>query len=553
MKRPRILQSIAIDWSRTPAVVVACGLGLAFAVIVGRAGHIAMAGPETDGPAVAAAEAVRRADIVDRNGDILATSLPAWSLAADPAAVWDAEETAQQLSEILPGVRADDLAKRLSESGRRFVWVQRGLTPRQRDAVFALGLEGVWFEPEQRRVYPSGRLAGHLLGHTDIDGKGVEGVERAFDTRLGEGGEPLTLTLDAGVQFALEAEIEAALTDFDMKGAAGVVMDARTGAVRALASWPFVDPNRPADSAAEARLNRALSAVYELGSIYKPLTVAAALDAGALAPGDRFDVSLPFRAGGQTVRDAHPLPHPQAVTPADILAHSSNIGAAQIGQRLGPDRLRAFMEEANLLTRLAHEGPPSAAPLPPRDWSELTAATVSFGHGLAVSPLAFAASFALFANDGAIVRPVFLEESAAKAERGAPAVSKASAAQVRAMLREVVTRGSGALADAPGWEVAGKTGTAEKAVAGGYDPNRNVTSFAAVFPASRPEFVVLIVLDEAQPRTGVNRTAAYTSAAVAGRLIARIAPMLDVQPVLGAQGWAASPGGPPQTDARTTL
>ncbi len=539
------------DWGRVRAIAVAVVLGAVFTVIVGRSAQIALAGSVDRTLSAGAVEQVRRSDILDRNGDLLATTLPSWSLSADPRAVWDPEEAAMRLSEVLPDVNVADLQAKLSDQSRHFVWVRRGLTPRQKEAVFNLGLEGVWFEEEARRVYPGGRLAGHVLGFTDVDGKGVEGVEHAFEARLAEGGEPLRLTIDAGVQFALEDEIEQATALFDMKGGAGVVLDARTGALRAVASWPFVDPNLPGASEADARLNRALGAVYELGSIYKPLTIAAAIDAGVLQPSDTFDVSTPLAVGSVRVKDLHPLPSATAVTPADILAYSSNIGTALIGQRLGSERLHDFLAKAWLLERPVFDGPSIAAPLPPKDWSEITAATVSYGHGIAVSPLAFASSFTIFGHGGAYLSPVLLEDAVPEEPSTTQVVSPDTAAMVLSMMREVVTRGSGSLAEAPGYEVAGKTGTAEKAGPGGYDPDHNITSFAAVFPASRPEFVVLIVLDDAQPRTGSQRTASHTSAAIVGRLIARIAPMLDVKPVLGAQEVAAPAGGPAETDART--
>lgn len=541
----------AADWGRIRSIAIAVVLGAVFTVVVGRSAQIALNGSGESAGGSAAVAAVRRADIVDRNGDLLATTLPSWSLSADPRAVWDPQETALRLAEVLPDVDVAEMEARLADQSRHFVWVRRGLTPRQKEAVFNLGLEGVWFEQESRRVYPGGRLAGHLLGFANVDGKGVEGVEHAFESRLAAGGKPLQLTIDAGVQFALEDELEQATQLFEMQGGAGVVIDARTGAVRAMASWPFVDPNLPGESSADARLNRALGAVYELGSIYKPLTVAAALEEGVLTPADVFDVSAPLAIGGSKVRDAHAMPNATAMTAADILAHSSNIGTALISQRIGADRLRGFLEKAKLLERPVLDGPRVAAPLSPKDWSELTTATVSYGHGVAVTPLAFAASFTVFAHGGEYVAPVLVEDALPEEPAGARVISPQTAATVLGMMREVVTRGSGALADAPGYDVAGKTGTAEKPGPNGYDPDHNITSFAAVFPASRPEFVVLIVLDDAQPRTGSQRTASHTSAAIVGRLIARIAPMLDVKPVLGANELAAPAGASPETDART--
>lgn len=535
-------------WGGVRARVVAAAMGVMFALIVGRTAQIALSGEGADALPASGADIVRRADILDRNGDLLATSLPAWSLSADPRAIWDAREIAEGVATALPGVDVEDLTQRLSDKTRRFVWIQRGLTPRQRQAVFELGLEGLRFEEEMRRVYPGGRLAGHLLGFTNIDGKGVEGVERAFDDRLVTGGEPVRLTIDAGVQFALESELERAAEDFDMIGAAGVVIDASTGAVRAIASWPAVDPNLPSGRLETARSDRASNAVFELGSVFKPLTVAAALEAGVLDPRDTFNVALPLKIGAVSVRDPHALPHPEAVTATDILAYSSNIGTVQIAQRLGPDAQRDFLDRLGLLKRVETDGPATAAPLTPASWDALTSATVSYGHGVAVSPLALATAFTPFANNGALLPPRFLEPVDAVSLKPQSVMSAATARRVVDMMRETVRVGSGRLAEAPGYLVAGKTGTAEKPGPGGYDPDRNVTSFAAVFPSSRPQFVVLVVLDEATPKVGDARTAAYTSAAIVGRLIARAAPMLDVEPVMGEPGMGEPVTGRPTMD-----
>ncbi|MBI1340322.1 penicillin-binding protein 2 [bacterium] len=523
-------------WSRRRARVIAVGLGLAFAVIVGRTAYISLAGHEAGPARAVVAQAQVRADIVDRNGDLLATSLPAFSLAADPRAVWDAADVAAALGTVLPDIDIAATTERLADRTRHFVWIERGLSPRQRQLVFGLGLEGLFFVEETRRVYPRGRLLGHLLGFTNIDGEGVEGLERAYDRSLTrEGAEPLRLTIDAGVQYALESELDLAAEEFDMKGAAGVVIDSTTGAVRAAASWPSVDPNRPRDSGEAARLNRVFNAVYELGSIYKPLTVAAALESGVLSLDETFDVSAPIRVGPATVRDHNIVVRdPHRATLVDIIAQSSNIGTVLIAQKIGPRRQHDFLETIGLLSRPEHEGPTSAAPLTPAEWDGLTSATVSYGHGVAVSPLSFAAAFTAFGDGGETVAPRFVEPVTADSIERKRVMSAPTAAVVVELMRQTVIAGTGRNADAPGYQVAGKTGTAEKPGPDGYDPDRNITSFAAVFPASRPQFVVLIVLDEATPKTGGPRTASATAASIAGRLIARTAPMLNVEPVFDA-------------------
>ena len=520
-------------WGPRRARIIAAALALVFVVIVGRSAWVVFNGPERAAAAAPVAEKIRRADIVDRDGQLLATTLQGWSLAADPSAIWDPEEVTNSLKTVFPNINTKQMIDLLSDRKRRFVWVRRGITERERRAVTELGVESLRFVEEPQRVYPNGALAGHLLGYTGVDGDGLEGLEKIYDARLAAGGAPLRLTIDASAQYVLEEELQGALVQFDMKGAAGIVIDANTGAVRAIASWPISDPRKRGDEPADAKTNRALNARMELGSIYKPLTVAAALEAGELTTTDRFNVSGPMKIGAALVRDPHPLPNAHSVTASDVIAYSSNIGSSLIAQRIGPEGLKDFLDKLGLLGGVTTQGPQTASPLAPPRWDQTSMATVAYGHGLSVSPLAFAMTYTPFANGGNIVSPVFLEPVAESATQRRRVMSKQTADTVLAMLRRTVTEGSGKLAEAPGYEVAGKTGTAEKPTPNGYDPDKNITSFAAVFPASRPQFVVLVVLDEAQPRTGAQRTAAFTAATIAGKVIARAASLLDVQPVLG--------------------
>lgn len=526
-------------WGPRRARIVAVALGLVFVVIVGRSAFVSFNAPERAALPTAAAEAVRRADIVDRRGELLATTVEGTSLAVDPSAIWDSRDVVAGIRTVFPDLREDALTALMADKKRQFAWVKRSVTDEQVAALKEVGVEGLLFVKEPQRVYPNGKLAGHLLGYTNIDGEGLEGVERTFDADLKKGAEPVRLTIDASVQFVLEEELERATADFDMKGAVGVVLDARDGAVRAIASWPAMDPALRGVQPDDVKTNRALNARMELGSIYKPLTVAAAMEAGVLQSRDRFDVSKPVRIGAVTVRDPHPLKNAATATPWDILAESSNIGSALIAQRMGAEKQKAFLDKVGLLGGQETDGPVWASPLAPAKWDDTAMATITYGHGLSVSPMAFAATFVPFANGGVYVTPSFIEPVNPDAIKPTRVMSTATARTVLDMMRYTVTNGSGRNADAAGYEVAGKTGTAEKPTPNGYDPDRNITSFAAVFPASRPQFVVLVVLDEAQPRTGEQRTAAYTSATIAGKVIARAAPLLDVQPVMVAAATSA--------------
>ena len=519
------------------ARLVALAIALALVTVAVKGVAVALSGAGgAGGVSEVFAPSQPRADIIDRNGELLATSVDVYSLFADPRAIWDAREVASALAGLFGDIDAAALAARLANRDRAFVWVRRGLTPRQRQAVFELGLEGLGFRRESRRAYPRGTLAGHVLGFAGIDGQGLAGIEFALDERLSRGGAPLQLTLHSGVQFAVEAELATAAAIFDIDGAAGVVLDARSGEVMALASWPPVNPNRAGELAASdrARLDRAVGAVYELGSVYKPLTIAGALEAGALRPDERFDVSASLDIAGKRIEDHHAAPGLISVT--DIIAHSSNVGTVKIAMRTGARRQRAFFRELGLLARAPVELAGSAAPILPAEWDELSSATMSYGHGIAVSPLAFASAFSALANDGEIMAPTLLLEAlpAGQARRARRVMAAPTARLVTAMLREAVVSGTGSRADIAGYRIAGKTGTAEKPVAGGYSEDENVTSFAAVFPADRPEYAVLIVLDEPKAHEAdgvmVGGSAAYNAAPTAGRVIERIAPLLGVKP-----------------------
>ena len=299
-----------------------------------------------------------------------------------------------------------------------------------------------------------------------------------------------------------------------------------------MASWPAFDPNRPQDATAEARFDRATGGVYELGSVFKPLTVAAAIDFGELTLREYFDVRRPIQIGRFTIRDDHPLPNGSRATPANIVAHSSNIGTVQIGLRIGAERQQRFLDDLGLLQASPVEMAGSASPLVPDQWSELTTATVSFGHGLAVSPIAFASAFSVFANGGDYIPPTILMEQDPLAEPRTPerVMSSPTAQVVVEMMRGAVTEGTGKTADIAGYRVAGKTGTAEKPGPDGYDDDRNMTSFSAVFPADDPKYAILIVLDEPTDANGRAVSAAFSAAPAVGRVIERIAPILDVMP-----------------------
>ncbi len=513
------------------ARIVSIGLMIAFAAIAAKGAFVATSGTAAVGGVAMAFEApVRRADIIDRNGNLLATSVTAYSVFADPRAMMDGDLVAAELATVLPNLNLERIKTRLADRERAFVWIERDLTPKQKQAVFDLGLEGIGFREETRRVYPRRTLAGHVLGYAGDDGQGLGGVEYAMDDTLKAGGDPLQLTIDSNVQFSLEAELAAAIGEFEAESGAGIVLKAQTGEVYGLASWPPLDPNKATDLDRDdpALLNRASGAVYELGSVFKPLTVAGALDAGIIRPSDTFDVREPIQIRGQTISDDHPIYGRANVT--KVLSESSNIGTVKIAWQMGARRLQDLYASLGLFSRSPIEISGSAAPILPRQFDDLHTATASYGHGIAVSPIAFTSAYSVLANSGEWIEPTVLMNP--KKERAPKRVMSApTAALVTAMLREAVLDGTGEHAEVSGYRVAGKTGTAEKPIDGIYSDELNICSFAAIFPADRPEYVVLIMLDS--PKAGVDRgrTAAWNAARTAGRVIDRIAaPILEIEP-----------------------
>ena len=474
-----------------------------------------------------------RAEIIDRNGTLLAANLELASLYADPRLVLDAPAAAQAIARALPDLSPEVLMEKLAP-GRSFVWLKRHLTPREQAAVLGLGLPGIAFRSEQRRVYPLGALTAHVVGYADVDNQGLGGVEKALDAGLrapaaGAAAVPVRLSVDVRVQHALRDELAAAMLEFDAVGAAGIVMDARTGEVVALTSLPDFDPNLVAESSGDARFNRATLGVYEPGSTLKTLTMAMALEYGTANLGDRFDATKPLRIARFTIRDTHP--QARWLTLPEIFIYSSNIGAARMAMDIGPERQRAFLGQMGLLARPSIELAEVGAPLAPEPWTDINAVTVAFGYGIAVSPLQMTAAFASTVNGGMRVAPTLLARDAAPAvER---VLSEETSEVLRRLLRLNVVTGTGKLAEAAGYLLGGKTGTTEKSVGGLYDESAVISTFLGAFPMNAPRYVVYAMLDEPKgtPATHGFVTAGWTVAPAVARIVARIAPILGVLPV----------------------
>lgn len=522
--------SRTLDVARNRLVVAGIFFLLAFLVIGGRLVTLAAIGGGTERAAAGGSAWVAgRGDIFDRNGVLLATSLPTPSLYADPSEVLDPIETARRLMQVFPDLDRTVLLNRLSRDCR-FVWIRRNITPEEQHAVNWLGLPGLGFRIEARRVYPHGSMVSHLVGFTNRAARGVAGAESAFDAELAAD-LPVTLSVDVGVQSILHQELMRTIKTFRAVGAAGVVLDAENGEVLAMVSLPDFDPNDPASGDEELRFNRATQGVYEMGSTFKLFTAAMALDSGTVTLESGYDASRPIRISRHTIRDFHP--ENRWLSVPEILVHSSNIGAAQMALDVGAGLQRKYLQQLGLLTAPGIELPEVGKPLQPGQWRDVNTMTIGFGHGIAVSPLQVASSVATVVNGGVQHRPTIVRREAPR-PLGEQVLSARTSERMRAMMRLAVMRGTGTKADVPGLRVGGKTGTAEKLIGGRYNRSAKLVSFVGAFPIDHPRYVVVAVVDEPKGtrETYGYATGGWVAAPAVGRIADRIAPILGVEPVM---------------------
>lgn len=515
---------------RKRLALVIVGFALGFFCLAFRLATLILLGGEGDRALAQPAERteIRRVNITDRQGQTVATDVRLASLFANPSEVWDVEETASRLHALFPELDPVQLRERLS-SARKFEWIKRNLSPRQQQEAFALGLPGLGFRLEAHRIYPSGRTLAHVLGFVDTENLGIAGLEKGLDARLRDiAAGSLALSIDLSVQHILRDELESAMRRFRALGAAGLVLDTATGEVIALVSLPDFDPNDPPSAESTALFNRVTKGVYEMGSTMKTVTTAMALDSGKVRLSDRFDATKPIRVGRHLINDYHP--ENRWLTVEEIFLYSSNIGSARMALDVGRDRQRAFLQRLGLTTAPGIELPEVAAPLLPREWNDLEAMTIAFGHGIAVSPLQIAMATAALVNGGKRIKPTLIKRESGEQGTGDVVISPQTSRIMRELLRKVVTEGTGKKADVPGYAVGGKTGTAEKAVGRGYARSALLSSFLAVFPAPAPRFLVLVMLDEPKGTAETHgfATAGFTAAPTAGKVIERIAPILRV-------------------------
>ena len=490
-----------------------------------------------------------RPDIVDRNNVIMATDISVSSLYADPRKIIDVDEAVELLTANIPDLDAKSLREKLTQPGRAFVWLKRQVGPDERDAIYNLGIPGVGFVEERKRVYPLGRLAAHTVGYVDVDTKGIAGVEKFLDDQgalytasLNEpethSTAPAQLAMDIRVQQAVTDEVAKAVVKFKAKSGGGIIMNVETGEILALASLPDFNPNAEDKHLTSDQQNKLTSGVYELGSVIKAVTFAMALDYGTANLNSHFSTGAPLQIGKFRIHDLHT--HAEQ-SMEEVFTNSSNIGTAKMALAVGLDNHMEFLRRVGLLDRLVTEVPESAKPLLPRHWSKLASATAAFGHGFAVQPLQGLSVIADMINGGIAVPPTFLKRSKEEAQALAHQIVKPeTSATMRYLFRANVQKGTGEFADVIGYRVGGKTGTAEKVVHGRYVKDKVLSSFIGAFPMDHPRYAILVMLDEPQaaPETHGFTTAGWNAVPTASNIIARVAPMLGVEPQFSAEDLA---------------
>jgi cell division protein FtsI (penicillin-binding protein 3) len=538
-----------LEATRSRLLLAASLFALVFLVVAGRlVGVVEVAGGAAD-PHVARARLVAppppiRADIVDRNGTLLATNLDSPSVYVNSKAMLQAgenpDEAARAITKALPDLSPGEIRTKLA-SGRSFAYLKRSLTPRQEYAVNNLGIPGVEFSPEERRIYPLGDLAAHAVGYCGIDNIGEAGIERGLNPAIKGKGEPVALALDARVQFVLKDELQHVIDQFGAKGAAGIIMNVHTGEIVAMASLPDFDPNHPPSTNPKTAttedkdriFNKITSGEYELGSVFKIFNTAMALDSGVATMTSTYDARNPIEIGRFTIEDYHGK-H-RILSLPEIFMYSSNIGSARMAMAAGGDRQRGFLGRLGLLAPVPIEldKVEVAKPHFPAVWRQVNVMTIAFGHGIAVTPLHMITATAAIINGGILHPPTMLRVPDGAKVPGVRVISEKTSEQMRKLMRYVVEYGTAKFAEAPGYVVGGKTGTAEKNVHGEYEETKLLSSFIGAFPMNDPKYVMLTIVDEPHGNKESHgyATAGWTVAPATSRIIQRIAPLLGVTPV----------------------
>ncbi len=513
-------------------LVASCFIALAVFITIGvRIITLATATEATSVSKVPLAGTNERGQILDRRGRLMATNLPITVLHADPSEIMDVADTARRLAPLIMHHDEGSLRK-LLQKNTRYVELDRKLTPERHAAILKLGIPGVYFLDGMLRAYPRGNAAAHILGQVDPQNHGIAGVEKSMEAKL-FAGEDVTLSIDIGIQAILAREILIQIRQFEAIGGAGVLLDIRSGEVLAMVSLPDFNPNHLGKINADARFNRATKGLYEMGSTFKVLNTAIALETGAVHLGQTYDVAKPLRVARFTINDFHIFERPLNIS--EILVYSSNIGSAKMAEAVGPQMQRQFMEKLGLLDYLPLELPEIGRPLSPKHWKRIETMTVSYGHGISISPAHLASAVGAASGDGLWVTPTLLKRRIGDSPIKSRVFSAQTARNVRSMMRLVVSHpdGTGNFAEAPGYMVGGKTGTAEKILGSGYDKKANLASFVATFPVHDPRYVLAVIVDEpkGQQESYGYATGGWVAAPAIKRIVEQTAPLLGILPV----------------------
>ena len=523
----------ALDQARSRLMVTVAVFALAFGAVGVKLvdATVMSQGGDTGLAQAASAHAIpaSRADIVDRNGVLLASSLATASLHADPKLVINPLEATQKLTSVLTDLDYQDTLAKL-KSDKRFVWIRRNLSPREHYEVNRLGIPGLYFQREERRVYPNANLTAHVVGFTGVDNNGLMGIEQSFDSRLRSSGEPVQLSLDVRLQHLVKRELQNAVDEFQALGGAGMIMDVKTGEVLAMVSLPDFDPHAPTNDE-NARFNRNTLGVYEMGSTFKIFNSALALESGKIRMGDSFDATKSVRVGRFTISDYHGKN--RWLTVPEVFMYSSNIGSVRMAMEVGTPAQRALMDKLGLLKRSPIEIPEVGLPMVPHPWREASTMTISFGHGLSVSPIQMASATAAAVNGGLLHPPTLIKRNPGDPIPAERVISPQTSDQIRRLMRLVVTQGTATGAAAPGYVVGGKTGTAEKTSGRGYAKKALLSSFIGAFPIQDPRYLVMAMIDEPKgnKRTYGYATGGWVAAPLAGRIIQQMGPLMGISPI----------------------
>ncbi len=484
-------------------------------------------------PRAAARSQSERADIVDRNGVVFATSLPVQSAFVNPHLLLDTQDAARKIVSALPDLKYDEVKEKL-DSDKSFLWIKRGLSPREHNLVNRLGIPGLEFQAEERRIYPQGFTGSHVVGFASIDNSGLGGIERYFDRQL-QSGETVQLSIDLRLQRMVEDELAHAVQKFSAIGAQAIVMDVTNGEILAMVSLPSYDANKAKTITNEALFNRATLGVYEQGSMFKVFNTALALDSGKITLADKFDAGSPIQIDRFTIHDDPDVPH-RVLTVPEVFKFSSNIGSAKMAVEVGTEAQRAFFDKIGFLKPLTTQLTELGTPQYPSHWAKINTMTIAFGHGMSVTPLHLVTGAAAMVNGGILYQPSFLKRTAGS-DPGKRVIQAKTSLMMRQLMRLNAVEGTGKKGDVPGYEVGGKTGTAEKAGRGGYAKKALFSSFVGAFPMSDPKFMVLVSLDEPHglAETGGYATGGMVSAPSVKAIIQNIVALYGILP----GDWAA--------------